>query len=367
MWHQSRALQPYYSNPILPPQPPMPNIYMPSPYAPQQNPVYQQPYYYGQPPFPTLVYQKPSVYPPAPSSTKTIKSTGNATDQTLPSTRNYPPSSQPGYNGNNGATLPPTFRTFHPNQQQYPPHAPIMYPPQIPFQMPVAWPTAANRPTRHVVNNNNAHLENRRGSRHRARSVDTGPHGRLPAYYYNQQQQQQQPAPMVTGSHHHNRPHYQRSHPTNVHFMNTGPSMETGKDQNIPLKETTTANNGTNGEKLTIRQLNEIFVQTDPTGRLPYNSLPNILQRFGIALTENDLASAAQELDYNAAEPLTARRLVHVLIRLGKIAKSTQQRPAASPAILPEDREVNDIMTQRRVGGAVSTHIHSSINPNQWY
>jgi Ca2+-binding EF-hand superfamily protein len=43
----------------------------------------------------------------------------------------------------------------------------------------------------------------------------------------------------------------------------------------------------------------EIFVQTDPSGRLPYGSLPNILQRFGISLTENDLTSAAQDLDYS--------------------------------------------------------------------
>jgi hypothetical protein len=50
-----------------------------------------------------------------------------------------------------------------------------------------------------------------------------------------------------------------------------------------------------------------------------------------------------------ATEPLSARRLVHVLVNLGKIAKSTQQpRPNASPVVLPEDREVNDIMTQRR-------------------
>ncbi len=43
---------------------------------------------------------------------------------------------------------------------------------------------------------------------------------------------------------------------------------------------------------------------------------------------------------------------MHVLVNLGKIAKSTQQqRSAASPVVLPEDREVNDIMTQRRVAG----------------
>jgi hypothetical protein len=58
MWQPSRALQPYYSNPILPQHPPMSNIYRPPTFVPQQNPVYQQPYYYGQPPFPALVYQK---------------------------------------------------------------------------------------------------------------------------------------------------------------------------------------------------------------------------------------------------------------------------------------------------------------------
>ena len=57
MWHQSRALQPYYSNPIIP-QPPISNMYMPTPYGPQQNSMYSQPYYYGQTPFPALVYQQ---------------------------------------------------------------------------------------------------------------------------------------------------------------------------------------------------------------------------------------------------------------------------------------------------------------------
>lgn len=42
-----------------------------------------------------------------------------------------------------------------------------------------------------------------------------------------------------------------------------------------------------------------MFVQADPTGRLPYSFIPNIMQRFGIALTETDLSSAAQELQYN--------------------------------------------------------------------
>ena len=43
----------------------------------------------------------------------------------------------------------------------------------------------------------------------------------------------------------------------------------------------------------------EMFVQTDPSGRLSYGSIPPILQRFGIGLNENDLSSAAQELQYN--------------------------------------------------------------------
>jgi hypothetical protein len=54
-------------------------------------------------------------------------------------------------------------------------------------------------------------------------------------------------------------------------------------------------------------------------------------------------------------DPLSARRAVHVLIKLGKIAKSTSpqkqpQRALASPTMLPEDREVTAIMTQRRAG-----------------
>jgi len=58
MWQQSRAIQPYYSNPVLPYQQPMGNMYMPPTFVPQQNPFYQQPYYYGQTPFPALAYQK---------------------------------------------------------------------------------------------------------------------------------------------------------------------------------------------------------------------------------------------------------------------------------------------------------------------
>ena len=55
MWHQSRALQPYYSNPVLPQRP---STYMPSGFVPPQNAVYQQPYYYGQQPSPAVAYHK---------------------------------------------------------------------------------------------------------------------------------------------------------------------------------------------------------------------------------------------------------------------------------------------------------------------
>jgi hypothetical protein len=59
MWQHARALQPYYSNPILTHQQPMSNMYMPSPFVSQPYPGFQQPYYYAQPPYaPPLVYQK---------------------------------------------------------------------------------------------------------------------------------------------------------------------------------------------------------------------------------------------------------------------------------------------------------------------
>lgn len=62
-------------------------------------------------------------------------------------------------------------------------------------------------------------------------------------------------------------------------------------------------------------------------------------------------------LFYLVNEPISARRLIHILVKLGKITKSTQQqqpqqpqqRSAGSPSMLPEDREVTDIMTQRKV------------------
>ncbi|CAF5115300.1 unnamed protein product, partial [Rotaria magnacalcarata] len=52
--------------------------------------------------------------------------------------------------------------------------------------------------------------------------------------------------------------------------------------------------------------------------------------------------------NFTVNELVSARRLVHLLIKLGKITKSNQQPcQPSSPSMLPEDREVTDIMTQR--------------------
>jgi hypothetical protein len=84
-------------------------------------------------------------------------------------------------------------------------------------------------------------------------------------------------------------------------------------------------------------------------------------------------------------DPISARRFIHVLVKLGKITKSTQQqqqqqpRPPVSPSMLPEDREVTDIMTQRKVSflhliiihpyrySFQATVNHPSNQPNQWH
>lgn len=40
-------------------------------------------------------------------------------------------------------------------------------------------------------------------------------------------------------------------------------------------------------------------MKADPTGRVSYNSLPALIQNFGIMLSENDVLSAAKDLQYN--------------------------------------------------------------------
>jgi hypothetical protein len=58
MWHQSRALQPFYTNPLFQQQTYPQNMYTPSNYIAQQNPIYQQPYYYSQQNPYSLTYQQ---------------------------------------------------------------------------------------------------------------------------------------------------------------------------------------------------------------------------------------------------------------------------------------------------------------------
>lgn len=40
-------------------------------------------------------------------------------------------------------------------------------------------------------------------------------------------------------------------------------------------------------------------MKADPSGRVPYSSLPAMIQNFGIILTENDVLQAAKDLQYN--------------------------------------------------------------------
>jgi hypothetical protein len=97
----------------------------------------------------------------------------------------------------------------------------------------------------------------------------------------------------------------------------------------------------------------DTFIRADPSGRLLISSLPNLLERFGIILTVNDLTSAAQKLQYDrrktrqsldrhlclctfashlADVPISARRLIHILIQLGRIVKSAHHQSTAIPA-----------------------------------
>jgi hypothetical protein len=111
--------------------------------------------------------------------------------------------------------LPPTFRTFHANQQPIPPFRP-MYPSQVPpFRMNHPWANMANEPVGAMTNNNGLHVE-----KNRARSADTGPRNHLSIHPANFQHQS---APVID---HHHRP---RAQPTN----NVVPSAENGKEQNV--------------------------------------------------------------------------------------------------------------------------------------
>jgi hypothetical protein len=53
LWQQPRAQQPYFSNPMIPQQK-RSSLYLPQTFVPQQNPLYRQPYFYG---------QRPAIFP----------------------------------------------------------------------------------------------------------------------------------------------------------------------------------------------------------------------------------------------------------------------------------------------------------------
>ncbi|CAF1010243.1 unnamed protein product, partial [Adineta ricciae] len=393
MWQQSRALQPYYNhnnnNSLYQHQQQYPsNYYMPPAIIPQQNPMYPQQYYYPpQGPYPITPYQQQPHYP----STIQSKSAGHAVTPNVRSPRSYQSSSRNGYQQHQGANLPQAFHTYHPAQPYYPNPQAALYPTQLQYPMQPAWPAPQSVQAYPVVNTNYnvPYVESRRNSKHRAQSVDTGPRGVPLVSNYAQPPQQQQSAGAVVEQQyyhqhrHHHHHHHRPPNPPDVQVNAVAPPVEIPKPPSVPQTAAPPAaaaaavvNQDNTGEKLTIRQLNEMFVQVDPSGRLAYQAVPPVLQRFGMNIGENDLMSAAQDLKYNVGEPISARRLVHVLVKLGKIAKSTNQprppqpqsqAPISSPPMLPEDREVTDILNQRRASGMQSTHIHSSVYPNYWY
>ncbi|CAM4889323.1 unnamed protein product [Rotaria socialis] len=307
---------------------------MPAPFLPQQNPQYPQPYYFVQRPAAPPVYQQQqTVYP--------LLSTGSTIKPSIQSANNYAALCR---SVSNMVGLQPSFRTFNSNQPPPPLKIPSIRPVyqfQIPTVMNPQLANMPNEPMRPTMNSNVAYVQQPRGARNRARSVDVSLRNRVPTQIPNIHQQNT--ATLLGHYHHHHHRHHHRepSNPTN----NVNPIAVTVKEPNIPSKERT---NGVTTEKLTIRELNESFYRIDASGRLPYSSVPGVLQRYGIMLTENDLMSAAKELEYNLNESISARRLVHLLIKLGKITKSNQQPcQPPSPSMLPEDREVTDIMTQR--------------------
>lgn len=224
VWGQQRPQQPYFSNPLLQQQQqPRPNFNRPSTFLPQQNPLYQQPqqpYYYGQRPPMPVGYQPQSIY-----QTPSAQTLGKTTT-TIYSTNNFSASSRSALNN---AGLPPSFRTFHSNQQPTSAFHPMHRSQQVPYPMNYPWPnTVKNEPVGVMMNNNNGvHVEQQqqqqqRGARNRARSVDPGPRNQQPINLFNPQQQQQP----VGALEYHNRHH--RPHPPN----NVGPSVENAKEQN---------------------------------------------------------------------------------------------------------------------------------------
>lgn len=119
--------------------------------------------------------------------------------------------------------LPPTFRTFHSNQQPISSLHP-MYPAQVPLPMNNPWAHMSNEPVSALTNNNGTPIEQPRGAKNRARSVDTGPRNNALVYPFNVQPQ---PAPMVKHHHHHHQRHKAQT------MNNTFPMVENVKEENV--------------------------------------------------------------------------------------------------------------------------------------
>jgi hypothetical protein len=118
--------------------------------------------------------------------------------------------------------LPPSFRTFQSNQQQQPViNFRPLYPSQVPFPVNHPWANMANEQFVPMMNNN-AYVEQHRGAKHRAQSVD-------PSSRNNPSNTQQQTAAVMEHYHHHHHHHRHRPHPTN----NVNPPAENEKEQNV--------------------------------------------------------------------------------------------------------------------------------------
>lgn len=159
-------------------------------------------------------------YPPA-SARSIGKSPLFAGNNYVPSTRSI----------SNSMGLPPTFRTFHSNQQPMSPFH-LMYPAHAPLSINRPWTNMANEPISALTNNTNNNptaaaaatpAEQAKGAKNRARSVDTGP-GANPAV--RPYQAQAPAAPVVE--------HYHRYRPQPQPMHNAAPAAEVKKDQNNP-------------------------------------------------------------------------------------------------------------------------------------
>lgn len=121
--------------------------------------------------------------------------------------------------------LPPTFRTYHSNQQPMSPFH-LMYPAHLPFSVNHPWSNVGNEPISALTNNNAAPAEQAKGSKNRARSVDTGPSAANPGVRPLQAQAQAQPAPVPE--------HYFRYRIQPQAVLSTAPVAEVKKEASVP-------------------------------------------------------------------------------------------------------------------------------------